>query len=67
MPATEDAGLPTRDRWLGCPRLDTPGRYPVPPARHVAAAIRRARDAGWHPGETGTPFLLEIGPDVLQT
>jgi len=60
-------GLLTRDRWLDFPELDTPDRYPILQPGHVAAVIRRARDAGWRPEQTGTPFLLEIGPDVLQT
>jgi hypothetical protein len=60
-------GLLTRDRWLDFPELDTPDRYPILKPGHVAAVIRRARDGGWHPEQAGTPFLLEIGPDVLQT
>lgn len=60
-------GLLTRDRRLDLPQLDTPDRYPILKPGHVAAVMRRARDGGGHPGQTGTPFLLELGPDVLQT
>ena len=60
-------GLLTRDRWLDFPEAESSDRYPTLKPGDVAAVVRLARASGWNPAEIGTPFLLEISSDSLQT
>ena len=60
-------GLLTRDRWLDFPELERSDTYPTLKPGDVATVVRLARASGWNPEEIGTPFLLEINSDAIQT
>jgi len=51
-------GTMARDWWLDFPAIEFADEYVVMKPGHIAAAIRRARTAGWEPSAPGTPFLL---------